>query len=221
MKIKFLLFTIFFALFSSYNADAQSYRIQNGIGLYGGLTSFDIDTDDFATERQNGWLAGMAATVDLPHRWYDVSYNIQLSENQLGIAAIPIGGSQAEMIDYKLFTAQVALIGHLKVIKNYITIDAGPQLQYNSNLDLQDDTKENFLVDGYNTITAKDISEISRFNVNATVGATFGVEQFKLRAQYIYGFTNILGKLNDKNLSENSDFKGNQSMLVFSAGFFF
>lgn len=221
MKVKLVQFLIAFLFIFVSELNAQSYRIQNGIGLYGGLTSFNVSTDDLVTERQNGWNVGLAATVDLPHRWYNVSYNIQLSENKIGIGAMQFGGSQAEFIDYKLFTAQIALVGHLKVIKNYFTIDAGPMLQYNSDLDLQDDSKENYIIDGYNNILAEDISEISRFNVNATVGATFGIDNFKLRGQYIYGFTNILNKINDQNLTENTDFKGNQNMFVFSAMFVF
>lgn len=222
MNIKSHQILVVISLFFVTIMSAQTnYRIQNGIGVYGGLTTFNINTDDFSTERQNGWHVGMAATVNLPHRWYNVSYNIQLSENQIGVLATPIAGSQSEFIDYKLFAAQIALVGHFKVIKNYLTIDAGPMLQYNSGLDLQDDSQENFIIDGYNTITADNISEISRFNVNATVGATLGIKNFKIRAQYIYGFTNILNKLNDQNLFENSDFKGNQNMLVFSAMFIF
>ena len=58
----------------------------------------------------------MAATVDLPHRWYNVSYNIQLGENKTGIAALRPLGSQSEFVDYKIFTAQIALVGHLKLI---------------------------------------------------------------------------------------------------------
>ncbi|WP_299115641.1 hypothetical protein [uncultured Winogradskyella sp.] len=200
---------------------SQNYRIQNGIGVFGGVTQFNIDTDNLATTSEGGWLAGLAATVDLPNRWYNLSYNIQLSENKLGIAAIPVGGTQAESIDYKVFTAQIALLGHIKIFKNHLTIDAGPMLQYNSDLDLQDETKENYLIDGYNTIRANQITEISRFNVNGAVGASLGFDEFKLRAQYIYGFTNILSKLNKENFTEDVDFKGNQSMLVLTAMFVF
>ena len=221
MKIKslqtFVVLSLLFVTISS----AQNYRIQNGIGVYGGLTQFDIDTDDFATEKGNGWIVGLAATVDIPHRWYNVSYNIQLGENKLGIAALPLGGTQAEFVDYKIFTAQIALVGHLKLIKKYLTLDAGPMLQYNSDLDLEDETKETYIIDGFNTIRANDILEISNFNVNATVGLTAGFDSFKIRGQYIYGFTNILGKLNDKTFSEDVDFKGNQNMFVFSAMFVF
>ncbi|SHG81671.1 hypothetical protein [Winogradskyella jejuensis] len=217
MKLKALYSFALFSLFFVSSLFAQNYRIQNGFGIYGGLTQFDIETNSLVTQKDNGWLVGLAATVDLPHKWYNVSYNIQFSENKLGILALSAGGSQEEAVDYKLFTAQVALLGHLKLIKNHITIDAGPMLQYNSNLDIQDEAKENYLVSGYNTITAKDISEISRFNVNGAVGVSAGFDKFKVRAQYIYGFTNMLNKLNNQNFSENNDFKGNQSMLVFSA----
>ena len=99
---------------------AQNYRIQNGIGVYSGLKQFDIDTDDFATEKGNGWIVGLAATVDLPHHWCNVSYNIQLGENKLGISALPLVGNQAEFIDYRVFTAQIALVGHLKLIKKHL-----------------------------------------------------------------------------------------------------
>ena len=200
---------------------SQNYRIQNGIGVFGGVTRFNIDTDDLVTQSESGWLAGLAATVDLPNRWYNLSYTIQLSENKLGVAAIPIGGTQTESIDYKVFTAQIALLGHIKIIKNHLTIDAGPMLQYNSDLDLQDEAKETYLIDGYNTIRADEITGISRFNINGAVGASLGIDKFKLRAQYIYGFTNMLSKLNKANFSEDVDFKGNQSMLVFTAMFVF
>ena len=126
----------------------------------GGLTQFNIDTDNFVTEKGDGWIVGMAATVDLPHRWHNVSYNIQLGENKTGIAALRPLGSQSEFVDYKIFTAQIALVGHLKLINKHLTLDAGPTLQYNSDLDLEDESKEMYIIDGFNTIRANEISEI-------------------------------------------------------------
>ncbi|TCK67834.1 hypothetical protein DFQ05_1615 [Winogradskyella wandonensis] len=219
MKITSFYF-LFFALITL-SGFAQNYRIQNSVGIYAGLTQFDIETSDLITKKNNGWHVGLAATVDLPHRWYNVSYNIQLAENKIGVLAMPVGGLQEEALDYKLFTAQIALVGHLKLIKNNLTLDAGPMLQYNSTLNLEDDSKENYIVSGYNTVRAQDITEISRFNVNGTVGLSLGFDTFKLRGQYIYGFTNLLNKLNNQNFLETVNFKGNQSMLVFSAMFLF
>lgn len=51
---------------------AQRYRVQNGLGFYGGLTNYNIETSDFATSNQNGWLIGAAAVVDLEHKWYNL-----------------------------------------------------------------------------------------------------------------------------------------------------
>jgi hypothetical protein len=38
----------------------------------------------------------------------------------MGISALPLVGNQAEFIDYKVFTAQIALVGHLKLIKKHL-----------------------------------------------------------------------------------------------------
>lgn len=109
------------------------------------------------------------------------------------------------------------MLGHLKLIGKNLTIDAGPMIQYNGDLDLEDISKENYIVSGYNTLTLKDLFEVSRFNVNGAIGVSAGFDRISLRAQYIYGFTNMLNKLNKQSFAENSGFKGNQSMLVFSA----
>ncbi len=203
----------------------RRYDIQNGLGIGGGLTQYNILTDNFETKQGNGWLGGMTATVDLPHRWYTVSYMLQLSESNLGISASSLlSPSSTEMVDYKIMTAQVAFMFHAKVIKSNFMIDAGPMLQYNGKLDLKDKNKGDYVITGYNTLTANEISDISKFNVNAAVGVTAGFDHFKLRVQYIYGITNMLNKLNDQNLDaspSNKAFKGNQSMLAFMAFIYF
>ena len=47
-------------------AQKGSYKIRNGIALQGGVTQFDIQTDNFVTKKGNGFIGGMVATVDLP-----------------------------------------------------------------------------------------------------------------------------------------------------------
>jgi hypothetical protein len=93
-------------------------------------------------------------------------------------------------------------------------------LQYNSKLELKDASNEMYYINNYTNLTAKDISNISQFNLNGAVGASLGVRNFKLKAQYIYGFTNILNKLETQNLDTSDGsarFKGNQNMLVLGA----
>ena len=197
-----------------------SYRIKNGFGVMGALTQYDILTDNFETKAGNSWLLGASATLDIPHKWYNVSYNIQLSENKIEIAGRPTNlTASEEFIEYKMFAAQVAMMMHVKLVKSYITFDFGPMLQYNDKLQLKDKNQETFFINNYSNLTAEDVTDISKFNFDGAVGITAGYEFIKLRAQYIYGFTNILNKLNKNNLdtagSTETKFKGNQSMLVF------
>jgi hypothetical protein len=198
-----------------------SVPITNGIGIQGGITQFDIITDNFETAKSNGWLVGMSATVDIPHKWYNVSYNIQFSQNNLGILGRPTSTSAAiEELEYKMLNVQVALLIHIKLIENYLTIDAGPMLQYGSELELINDKKEDFYVNNYVNLKAKDISKISQFNFNGAIGVSAGVSHFRLKAQYIYGLTNTFNKLNKQTLDVGTNtekFKGNQSMLALTA----
>jgi hypothetical protein len=218
-KTKLFLFVVISICFVSLNF-AQNYRIQNGIGLQGGITQFDILTDNFETQVNSGFIGGLSASVDLPHRWYNVSYNIQLSENNIDISASPFGSNVNEFVEYKMFTAQISFLFHLKLISNNVTLDVGPMLQYNSELELKDDAKAGYNVTGFQNLLTEDITKISNFNANGAVGLSAGFGSFRIRAQYVYGFTNILGKLNDEDLNVgiNTDkFKGNQSLLAFTA----
>ena len=223
MKIKSLFLLVAFTIgFVTINhAQHKTYDIVNGIGILGGITKLDIDTDNFITKEGNGFLFGMSATVDIPHRWYNMSYGMQLSENYINIQGRPTAISiEDEFIEYKMFAAQLALLGHIKLIGSYLTIDVGPMVQYNGELEIENKNQEDYFINNYANLRAKDIAQISQFNFNGLVGASVGYKFIKLRAQYIYGFTNILKKLEDKDLDlsgGDSRFKGNQSMLVFGA----
>ncbi|TYA52195.1 hypothetical protein [Formosa maritima] len=199
----------------------KTYQIKNGFGIYGGITQYDILTDNLTTKKDNGWQAGASATVDIPHKWYNVSYLIQLSENHVGIAARPLSTSLGEeFVDYKIFTAQIALLMHVKLISSFLTIDVGPMIQYNGDMEMDDKKYENYIVNSYDNLLAKDLKDITNFNIDGAIGTSAGFGFFKLKAQYIYGFTNMLNKLNDSNLDltgNDKKIKGNQSMLAFTA----
>ncbi|MCB4807271.1 hypothetical protein LG651_03340 [Tamlana sp. 62-3] len=200
-------------------------RIQNGIGLMGGITKFDIVTNNFETQQGNGFLGGTAATVDIPFKWYNVGFGMQLSENHVNILGRPTSTStESEYIDYKVFAVQIPLLMHVKVFSQYFNIDVGPMFQYNSKLELVDDSQEGYYINNYNNLTAEDIVNISQFNINGIVGASLGIRNFKLKAQYIYGFTNIFNKLEKQNLETSggdSRFKGNQSQIFLGAAIMF
>src|SRR5690606_35870416 len=176
----------------------KTYKIKNGFGIYGGITQYDILTDNFNTKKGNGWQVGASATVDIPNKWYNVSYTIQISENNVGIGARPLLSSPVEeFVDYKIVTAQIALMMHVKLIQSFLTIDLGPMIQYNGDMEIDDEANENYIISNYNNLLAKDLKDITNFNVDGAIGASAGFGFFRLKAQYIYGFTNMLNKLND------------------------
>lgn len=201
-------------------AQHKRYAIRNGIGIQGGVTQFDIITDNFVTKSNYGFMGGLSASVDIPHKWYNVSYNFLLSQNNIDIAAFSLLNSNEEFVEYKLLTAQLSFLLHVKLIKSNLTLDLGPMLQYNGDLELKDDSKEGLIVASYDSLLTEDISKISNFNVNGAVGLSAGFGPFRLRAQYIYGFTNMLNKLNDEELnvgSNDNKFKGNHRLVAFTA----
>jgi hypothetical protein len=202
-----------------------TFAVKNGFAVMGGISQYNIVTDNFVTQSRQGWVGGLSSTLDIPNKWYNVSYGMQISENNLEISGRTLETVEGnEMIEYKLMAVQLGFTYHAKIISDNVTIDFGPQLQYNGKLELKNSTQESYFINGYESLTALDISDISQFNVNGMVGASAGIGAFKIRAQYIYGFLNTLDKLNRNNLnvgSASEKFKGNQSMLVFSVMFSF
>ncbi|UKM65564.1 hypothetical protein GSB9_02135 [Flavobacteriaceae bacterium GSB9] len=221
----FLLVTITLCFVTNSFAQKGNYRITNGFGVTGGISKFNILTDNFETKESDGFAGGVMATVDIPVRWYNISFGMQLSENHVEVLGRPsLVSTEEEFIDYKIFAAQVAMLMHIKVVPKHFTIDLGPMLQYNSKLEFDDKNQEGYFINNYANLTAEDITNISQFHFNGAIGASAGIKNFKLKAQYIYGFTNMLKKLEKQDFNTSGGdarFKGNQSMLVLGATVFF
>ncbi len=220
-KKQFIILVVFCIAFVTLStAQHKRYTIKNGIGVVGGLTQYDITTNNFVTKSGSGFLGGMIATVDIPQKWFTVSYGLQFSQNSIEVEGRSlVNPLQVEQLEYDLMAIQLAFMLHVKLISDNLTLDVGPQLQYNGQLDLKNSNQKGYLINGYDTLLAEDIKDISPFNVNGVVGASAGIGSFKLRATYSYGFTNILNKLNDQNLTTtplSKEFKGTQSMLAFA-----
>lgn len=217
----FLLVALMLCFVTKSFSQKGNFRISNGIGITGGITQFDIDTDNFNTKSSNGFIGGLMATVDIPLRWYNVSFGMQLSESAIEVSGRPgLISTQEAFVEYKMFAAQVAMLLHVKVIPNHFTIDFGPMLQYNGRLEFKDKNQEGYYINNYTNLSAQDITNISQFNFNGALGASLGIKNFKLKAQYVYGLTNILKKLEGQDIDTvggDSRFKGNQTMLVLGA----
>ena len=222
MKIqtRILLVSFLLCFVTQINAQPINYNIKNGIGIQAGITLYDIDTDNFITKQGNGFIGGMAATVELPHRWYTVSWGMLFSEQNFEISGRmtdDVNGEEA--IGYNLKMIQLAFMFHAKILGPNLTLDAGPQLQYNGEMELKNSLHEDYFINNYAMLSASDITDITKLNANGVVGLTAGLGRFRIRASYTHGFTNILNNLNNTNLdvgSNNTEFKGNQKIMAFS-----
>ena len=194
-----------------------NYEIKNMIGVHGGITEFNIYTDNLITEKQSGWAFGLTGIVNVEHKWFDFSYGLQFSDNNVNISGRMTDDVQeSESLEYKLSAVQLAALLHAKIIGQNLTVDFGPVIQANGKLKLKDESQENYYVNGFDGLQAQNIEDISKVNINGAIGVTAGFKNFRLRAQYQYGLTNMLNKLNDLEI-EGTKFKGNQSQVLFTA----
>lgn len=224
-KVNLLVFIFVFFVTKSFSQQPAHYNIYSGFGIGGGATQLNIFTDNFNITPQVGWLFKASTTVEIPHKWYNVSYGMQIFQNKLDIEGrLSNLNTKPLAINYKLTGAQLAFLWHAKLIESYVTFDFGPMLQYNGVLELEDKDQESYLVSNFTKVTAKDIKNISNLQVIPAVGITAGISYFKFTAQYLFSISNMLGKLNKKDLDLDGnevDFKGHQGMIALSAMFTF
>jgi hypothetical protein len=151
---------------------------------------------------------------------FDLIYGVNFISSNIGVSARDISGLDQQSLEYVIQGAQINFLGSFNIVRNHLSFEFGPLLQINGKMKLQSDRFEAYIIDGYNTITARDIEDITKVNFRVLGGITAGIEGFRLSAQYQYGVTNMLSALNDKNL-ENSNFKGNSSTIVLGAVIYF
>ncbi|MEL6810889.1 MAG: hypothetical protein AAFP76_06095 [Bacteroidota bacterium] len=204
----------------------RNFDQNNHLGLIGGIGFFDINTDNFNTEKGTGYYLGFT-TRGAFYNNFDLIYGVSFLQNQVGIFgrdASGAGNFPEQYVDFTTLAAQINLLGSFNIIHNHLSIEAGPILNVNGKLKVDREEFEDFVLDGYETLTAKDIENVSRVHFHAAAGITAGIENFRVGAMYQYGVTNLLNRLNDKEGIEkpaNGKFEGNASVLIVTAVLYF
>jgi len=219
MNFKQLIFVSFCLFFFQQTFAQRNYKGYNFLGIQGGITFFDIQTDDLVTKQKEGFTAGFT-TRGAFRNDFDLVYGISFHSSSLGVEGSSLLGTDTQDIGYTIQGAQINFLGSYNIIVKHLSIEFGPVFNINGKMKLDKDEYENYVLTGYNTLTAKDIQEISRFNARLAGGLTAGLEHFRISAQYQYGLTNMLGGLNGKNL-ENEDFKGHSSTIILAGVIYF
>jgi len=225
MSLKNLLFvTIFLAL--GHQVYSQRIREEYSyMGVYGGYSLFDLKTDNLVTEQGSGFVAGFLTRGDWYNKFY-MEYGVNYFQSTFGVGAREASNpNNHQFVDYDLSGIQLRLQGGYHIIRHHLGIEFAPILSINGKMKPKSESYNDFLVDGYDTITAEDISNITRVNFRLAAGLTTGAKHFRANVQYQYGVTNILNRLNDEEALANEQpqggFKGHTHTILFGAYIFF
>ena len=186
MSLKNLLFVTFFVgvslqVFSQRIREEYSY-----MGIHGGYTLFNINTDNFTTEQMGGFTAGFVTRGDWYNRFY-MEYGVNFTQNQVGILGRdPNATNKEEFIDYTLSGVQLRLQMGYHIIRHHLGIEFAPILNVNGKLKPNSESYNDYILDGYNAVTAEDISKVSTVNFHLAGGITTGVKNFRAHFQYQY-----------------------------------
>jgi len=219
MNLKTCYISIFAFIFLQQLYAQRNFNGSNFLGVQGGVTSFDIKTDDLVTNQQTGFIAGFTTRGAFRNN-FDLIYGLSFQSASIEVESSGVLGINSQNIGYTVKGVQINFLGSYNLVPKHLSIEFGPVVNINGKLKLDDDKFKDLILSGYETLSAKDIQDISKFNFHLAGGLTAGLEQFRVYGQYQYGLTNMLGKLNDKDL-ENKDFKGNSSTVIFGAVVYF
>jgi len=196
----------------------RNFNEYNRLGITGGLTLFDINTSDLTTKQGQGFTAGFTTRGSFRNN-FDLVYGINFIQSNIEIGASNL--IESRNLEYSILAAQINLLASYNIIEHHLSLEFGPILNVNGKMKLDDKAYEDYIVDGYTTVRAQDIEDISSFNFRLMGGLTAGLKSFRLGAHYQYGFTNMLNNLNDKGISEIDDIKGNSSTFIISGVVYF
>ncbi|MCF6308433.1 MAG: PorT family protein [Flavobacteriaceae bacterium] len=220
MSLKNLLFVTLTFLFIQNSFSQRNFDHYNRLGLTGGYSLYDINTSDLNTKQGNGFMAGFTTRGAFRNN-FDLIYGLSFYSNKVEIFGRDANNSfETQFIDYKIQGVQINFLGSYNIIKHHLSIEFGPILNISGKLKVDQEQFEEYILDGYDSLKAVDIEEISPINLHLMGGISGGMETFRVSVQYQYGVFNMLNKLNDKNL-ENTNFEGNSSTIIFSLFVYF
>mgnify|MGYP000676627574 CR=1 FL=1 len=220
MSLKNLFFVTIAFLFVQQAFSQRNYNHYNRIGITAGYTLFDISTSDLTTKQAGGFMLGFTTRGAFRNN-FDLIYGLNFYNTKVEVLGRnPISFTDTEYIDYTVQAVQINFLGSYNIIKHHLSLEFGPILNINGKMKVDSEKFEDYILDGYDNLIATDIEDISPFNFLVTGGITGGFQSFRASVQYQYGVSNMLNKLNEKDL-ENTDFKGNSTTIILALVVYF
>ena len=226
MSRKNLIFVTLTILFFQITSAQKNYQEFNHLGISVGIGFFDIDTDNFVTEQGTGYIFAFT-TRGMFYNRFDLIYGISFVQNEVGIFGNNPGDTsntfQSQYVNYTIQAAQITLLTSYNIVRNHLSLEAGPILNVNGRLKLDSNNFKDFILEGYETLKAEDIQNVSKVHFFLAGGITAGIENFRLGAQYQYGVTNLFNRFNDIDEIEKPEegYDGHASTVLLTAVIYF
>lgn len=213
MKKQIALTLLFSLLCYSLLSAQRNYNEFNLIGISGGLTMYNINTDNFNTKQGSSIMGGIQMRGNFYNN-FDMLYGISFFDTTFGMAVRETPATtKINYIDLNTQSVQISVLMGYKIIREHLSIEAGPVLNVNGKFKAKNSGYEDYYIDGYSSLTPNDIGDISKVNFHLAAGITAGLRNFRVFAQYQYGVTNTLNKLNDQDI-DDTEFKGHSSLIT-------
>ena len=220
MSLKNLFFVTLTFLFVQQAFSQRNFDHYNRLGVTAGYTLFDINTSDLTTKQAGGFMLGFTTRGSFRNN-FDLIYGLNFYNTKAEVLGRnPISFTDTEYVAYTIQSVQINFLGSYNIIKHHLSLEFGPVLNISSKMKVDSERFEDYILEGYDSLKAVDIENISPINFLVTGGISGGIENFRASVQYQYGVTNMLNKLNDKGL-ENTDFKGNSSTITIALVVYF
>lgn len=188
----------------------------NRLGIQGRYAALTIDSDNVDITGGNGFLGGFSTRGRYYNNW-GMIYGMDFLSINSEVATSGSAGLQAQSTSYNLIGAQLNLLASYNLIGQHLAIDIGPALLINSKMTLDDNNQESNIVNGYTTLTAGELQDVSTINPFGVIAITGGFESVRFTVQYQYGLSNFFGRLEDQDFTDplaiTTDFKATSSIV--------
>lgn len=174
----------------------------NSLGIQGGVNYGGLTSNDLPFTRQVGFSAGLSTRANIYNKFIFL-YGLNYFQYNSGLEVMEQGSGRLTETFFETTGVQINFfVGH-KIIKDYLSIEAGPVLQINSKFSPEEGL-ENAKIPGYNLV-AEDLEDISKLNFAVAGEVSAGLRRLKVFAQYQYGLSNMFRNLEPEEIGDTGN----------------
>jgi hypothetical protein len=198
----------------TYVPATRKYSYNNRLGLGGDATFFNITSDDVDVTQGTGWSANFETRGDFRDD-FDLIYSLGVFNHNFSVNE----NVTNDKIDMSTLGVEIKFLLAWKIAQSdYFSIEAGPALQLNGELKIDnEDRYGDSFIGGANAVALKEFQNTMPVNLNGVIGFSGGVRNFRVTAHYHYS---LVDSLTGTNLI-GDDIDGNFSFISLGARFYF